>query len=213
LSTEVEETTGGMSLPWEEFFRGHRAVMLLIDPDDGAVVDANPAACAWYGWSHEELCSRRISDINILSEEEIRVRLELARVEDCEFFDFRHRIADGSVRDIIAYSTPIQVGGRKLLHSIIQDVTERVRARAELRQTEAMRDVSEHAAGIGSFRWPLDGSVAAWSKEVYELFDVRPGEFGYDLPSAVAACVLPQDQAPLMAMLREVAAREELVST
>jgi putative nucleotidyltransferase with HDIG domain len=104
------------------------------------------------------------------------------------------------------------VEGRTLLHSIIQDVTERVRAREELRQTEAMRDVSEHAAGIGSFRWPLDGSVAAWSKEVYVLFDVMPGEFGFDLPRAVAGRVHTDDQAPLMAMLREVAARGDLVS-
>jgi PAS domain S-box-containing protein/putative nucleotidyltransferase with HDIG domain len=212
VTTGVGEGTSGTSLPWEEFFRAHRAVMLLIDPDDGAIVDANPAACAWYGWTREELCSRRISDINTLPPDEVRARMEQARREECEFFDFRHRLANGSVRDIVAYTTRVQLGGRTLLHSIIQDVTERVRSREVLRRTEHMRDVSERAAGIGSFVWPLDGGPASWSSEVYELFDVRPGEFGYDLPRAVAGRVLPDDQAPLMAMLREVAEREELVS-
>ena len=87
-----------------------------------------------------------------------------------------------------------------------------MRAREALRQMEAMRDISEHAAGIGSFRWPLDGTLASWSKEVYALFDVMPGEFGFDLPRAVAARVLPDDQGPLMAMLHEVAERGELMS-
>ena len=212
MTTDLEELTAGSTLPWEVFFRNHRAVMLLVEPDGGVIVDANPSACAWYGWTHEELCGKRISDINTLSPDEIRSRIEQARREECEFFDFRHRVADGSIRDVVVYSTPVQVRGHTLLHSIIQDVTERARAEAALRRSEALRDVAEHAARIGSFRWPLDGSQAAWSREVYELFDVRPGEFGYDLPRAVEARVHPDDAARLMKTLRRVAQEREAFS-
>jgi PAS domain S-box-containing protein len=39
--------------------------MLLIDPESADIVDANPAACSFYGWSQEKLTSMKITDINI----------------------------------------------------------------------------------------------------------------------------------------------------
>jgi PAS domain S-box-containing protein len=42
-------------------------VKLIIDPDNGRIVDANEAAAKFYGWSQEELRQMKISDINMLS--------------------------------------------------------------------------------------------------------------------------------------------------
>jgi PAS domain-containing protein len=41
--------------------------MLAIAPASGAIVDATPAACAYYGWSHEEITQLNIANINTLS--------------------------------------------------------------------------------------------------------------------------------------------------
>lgn len=41
-------------LPGTLFEDGH-VVMLLIDPEDGSIHDANPAACRFYGWDRETL--------------------------------------------------------------------------------------------------------------------------------------------------------------
>jgi len=49
-----------------QFFERNRAVQLLIDPATGAIVDANLAACAFYGFDWDRLCNLRIGDINIL---------------------------------------------------------------------------------------------------------------------------------------------------
>lgn len=38
----------------------------------------------------------------------------------CGRFDFRHRLADGSIRDVRVCSSPILLGGRQLLWSVIQ---------------------------------------------------------------------------------------------
>ncbi|RJO64963.1 MAG: PAS domain-containing protein [Myxococcales bacterium] len=47
----------------EERYRGmfdnNHAVMLLLDPDQGRIVDANPAACDFYGWPADRLSRRR----------------------------------------------------------------------------------------------------------------------------------------------------------
>ena len=43
---------------YRSLFTNNHAVMLIIDPDGGDIVDANPAACAFYGWSHGDMITR-----------------------------------------------------------------------------------------------------------------------------------------------------------
>jgi PAS domain S-box-containing protein len=52
---------------FRNLFKKHAAVKLIIDPDNGRIVDANEAAAKFYGWSQEELRQMKISDINMLS--------------------------------------------------------------------------------------------------------------------------------------------------
>ena len=47
-----------------DFFESNRAVMLISDPDTGAIVDANPAAAAYYGWGRDVLKGKRINEIS-----------------------------------------------------------------------------------------------------------------------------------------------------
>lgn len=51
-------------------------------------------------------------------------------------FYFRHRRADGSIRDVEVYSGPIQIAGRCLLYSIVHDISDRVAAEAALKESE-----------------------------------------------------------------------------
>lgn len=47
-------------------FESNTAMMLLIDPDGGAILDANKAAVAFYGYERSVLLRKQISDINAL---------------------------------------------------------------------------------------------------------------------------------------------------
>ena len=38
--------------------------MLLVDPEAGVVVDANPAACTYYGYPRAGLVGRPVASIN-----------------------------------------------------------------------------------------------------------------------------------------------------
>jgi PAS domain S-box-containing protein len=128
----AEETLRESERRYRALFEGNHAVMLLIDPESGGILDANPAACAWYGWSRDELLAMRISAINTLTPEEILKEMECARLNERGLFHFKHRRADGSVRDVDVYSGPIELNGRTFLYSIVHDVTERERATEEL---------------------------------------------------------------------------------
>ena len=119
---------------YRSFFENSSSVMLIVDPADGAIIDANQAAAGYYGWTQEQLRAMNITQINTLSIGEIRDVMLRARSTQRDHFLFDHRRADGSIRHVECFSGPIDIGERQLLYSIVHDITERLQAEAELRK-------------------------------------------------------------------------------
>lgn len=124
---------------YHALFDNSHTVMLIIDPDSGAIVAANPAAASYYGWTQEQLAGMRMAEINTLPPAEIAAEMSHARTRLSNRFEFHHRRADGTVRDVEVFSGPIKVGDRSLLFSIVHDIAERRQAEAGLAQSEARR--------------------------------------------------------------------------
>src|ERR1051326_5590555 len=142
---------------YRQMFENNRAVQLVIDPVTGAIVDANMAACDFYGYTPDELRSMRVWDINVLGEQGVRDEMENAARQQRSYFIFRHMRANGEVRDVEVHSGPIDVGDRKLLYSIIHDITERKRAeQAVLESEEKYRNIFDFAS-IGIYQATPEG--------------------------------------------------------
>jgi PAS domain S-box-containing protein len=125
---------------YRSLFENSHAPMLLIDPVSGELRDVNKAAVAYYGWLREVMLSMSINEINTLGPDEVSQDMSLATVEERKRFAFRHRRADGSVRDVEVYSGPIRVGDATLLYSIVHDVTQRRVAEQRIDQELLRRD-------------------------------------------------------------------------
>lgn len=119
---------------FRNLFENHAAVKLIIDPDTGDIIDANVSATNFYGWTRVQLRRMRIQDINTLSPEEVKQEMEKARTRERIHFEFRHRRADGSIRNVDVFSSKIESKGKDLLYSIIHDVTDRKRAEEALKE-------------------------------------------------------------------------------
>ncbi len=109
-----------------ELFAKNGLPMLLINPETGLILDANAAAYGFYGYP--DLIGRNIKDINLLSPEEVAREMELARKRRFNAFDFRHRLYDGSERNVRVYSYPITIGGNPVLFSVVTDQTDKILA-------------------------------------------------------------------------------------
>ncbi len=131
---------------YRSIFENNRSVMLIIDPESAAIVDANPAAADFYGWTQDQLRSMQIYDLNILKPEQVAAETRQALQQNRYYFIFKHRLADGSIRDVEVFSGPVQSEGRQLLFSIIHDITDRLQAEEALHENEVRyATLIEHA--------------------------------------------------------------------
>jgi PAS domain S-box-containing protein len=110
---------------FKNLFLNHAAIKMLIDPDTGKIVDANNAAVNYYGWSHEELTNMNISQINVTSDEEFVSEKDKTKEPDRIRFEFKHKKADGSIRDVDVFSSKVEIDEKTFLHSIIYDSTDK----------------------------------------------------------------------------------------
>ncbi|WP_420548593.1 PAS domain S-box protein [Curvivirga sp.] len=110
---------------FNSFFSSHNAVMILIEPKSGEIVKANQAAADFYGYPLETLENMKISEINMLTPEQVAEEIQLAKTESRNFFIFRHMIADGTVKTVEVYAKPLEYQGKTVLFSVIHDVSEK----------------------------------------------------------------------------------------
>lgn len=122
----------------QSMFNSHESVMLVVDPASGRIIDSNPMATKFYGYSAKELKSMNIQEINTLPNDEVRkLRLQAASGKN-KCFTSHHRLKNGEVRMVDVYSSQISYEGKDALFSIVFDVTEREEA------NERIKYISEH---------------------------------------------------------------------
>ena len=131
-ATLAQQATMEREELYSQIFHHNLAVKLLVDPSDGGIVDANQSAAQFYGYPLDVLKTMNIAAINTLSPEAVAAEMAAVERQERMFLRFQHRLASGAVRDVEVYSSPLHVGGRSYLSSIVVDVTERNRFEAEL---------------------------------------------------------------------------------
>lgn len=137
--TEQKEAQESLRISQENYkrlFEDHAAVKLIIDSETGSILDANHAAAKYYGWSRYEIKQMKIWHINTLSPKDVKQEMDKAIRQKKVHFEFCHRRADGSIRNVDVYSSKIRIDGKDVLHSIVHDITERKQLEEALLMTQ-----------------------------------------------------------------------------
>jgi len=170
---------------YKSLFQGNHSVMLLINPENGEIKDANPAACRFYGWSHNELCQKNISEINTLPPEEIGRNMQKSREEKQNHYIFNHRLASGELRDVEVYSGPIGINESTLLYTIIHDITEQKNAEEALLLSERRLDAIFNGVAETIMMLDLQGNILMGNQTAAERWGIPleelPGKNAFSL--------------------------------
>ena len=120
----------------ESFFENSKFAMILVHPETAEIIDANIAACDYYGWTRAEMQKKNIAEINVLTQTEIAAEMLKAKTDKRNQFFFKHLLASGEIRDVEVYSGPLKYDDKTYLYSIIHDISNRIQAEENLIKNE-----------------------------------------------------------------------------
>lgn len=123
--SKVASSKDRTGMLYKSLFEDSHSVMFVIHPGTGRIIDANAAACNFYQYPKNQIVFMNITDINIHPPAQIFEEMENARLEKRNHFNFQHRLANGEIRDVEVYCSPVVIDDQKILFSVVHDISER----------------------------------------------------------------------------------------
>ncbi|MEE8526316.1 MAG: PAS domain S-box protein, partial [Thermoanaerobaculia bacterium] len=176
---------------YRHVFERSQAVKLLLDADTLKILDANRAACRFYGHSPEALRQRTLHDLRIEDSTDI---LSVGTESGTHLLAERHRAATGraatgraatgraatgraatgksaggTVRDVELYFSATEAEGRSILYVIVQDVTERRLAEESMTTERARLAVTLRNIDNGIITTDAEGKILLANRKIAEI--------------------------------------------
>jgi PAS domain S-box-containing protein len=206
-SRRLSEQLADSEARYSALFESAKAVMIIIDPETGAILDANPAAQRFYGYDHRALRRMHLFDINQAARETILADMRSVLDGRCEHLFFSHRLATGEIRQVEVYSGPFRYDGKQALYSIVHDITERRHIEAARAESERRyRDVLA-ATGEGIWDWDVAANHVNHNARWSEILGIEDLELGHPV-EYFASLLHEDDREAVMAAIRESLERD-----
>jgi PAS domain S-box-containing protein len=173
LNKSIGELLGADDV-FSELFRKNPSKKLLISVDTGQIIDASDAALTFYGYSHAEITNKNINEINILAADEIINMMINTKELGAEIFRFKHRLANGNIKDVEVSTSIVKLYGREYFYSHVSDITDILISQERLRYGEQLflQFVTKTPVALAMF--DNDMNYLLISQKWAENFDFEP---------------------------------------
>jgi PAS domain S-box-containing protein len=182
---DVAEALHESERRFRALFERHHETMLLAEPGSGAVVDANPAAAAFFGQACRRLCSATLTELGLPVPAARTGRVGSRGGAVIHRRELTVRAAHGKPREVEIRVSPMTVQKRRLLFLVVRDTSER-------------RQLERRLLELGESEWQQLGR---------DLHDSLGGELtGISLLTKALAQGLAAKSAPEAAVAEEIVA-------
>lgn len=156
---------------YRDLFNQSSAVRIVLDVDTGNLFDMNPAACDFYGYTREQILNMNVTAINGMPIDEVLSILEMAYQKKRNYFQAKHRLANGVVRDVEIFNGPININQKRYLNCVVHDITERKETEEKLIASEARyREIFRNNAAVQLVVDAHDSSIVDANRAACEYY-------------------------------------------
>lgn len=146
--------------------------LVLYCLSNGKLIEVNQTFCDVTGWTRDEVVGRTTAELDLFPAADgrrlhVRTVHEAGSVRNLVFRFFTRR---GEERVGLLSSEHIVIGGEPHVLAVIQDITEREKVQAALRESEARLRLVLRAASAGVWEIDLRTGETFWSDEFRDLY-------------------------------------------
>jgi PAS domain S-box-containing protein len=207
LEKRVEERTAELAetvqaLLLSRFCIDNAAIGIYHTTFEGNILNANDFACRSLGYTAEELCALKVSDIDpVIAHEKM---LEIKRILDTTgsaTFETVHRRKDGSTFPVEITANNLEYHGESYTFSFVKDITERKRAEEALRESEARLKMAMDLAKLVQWEYDVRSGMFIFDDQFYALYGTTAEREGGTLMSAedYARKFVPPEESAMVA--------------
>jgi len=168
LEANGEKTTGAFirditerkkveeKLQLTQFIHDKVSVPIIHGGENGQILDANEQACAYLGYTKEELCNLSIFDIDVaLSKQQVMQKWDETHNTNLFLFETQHKRKDGTILPVEVTSNSLVYEGTKYSITFIKDISSRkkeemlkAKVNAHLQHMQRLEALGTLAGGI-----------------------------------------------------------------
>lgn len=158
---------------YKDLFESNKSIILLVNPKNDDIFNANKAAYDYYGYPKEKLLAMNLLDINILSKKDMLNEIENAKKSKRKYFNLIHKLANGELRNVRITSSIVKYLNMEVLFSVIIDSTDEFTIKNELEETEKEFKSLFEFSNIGLAVIDIDGKFVKINKRLLEMLGYK----------------------------------------
>ncbi|HYW74395.1 MAG TPA: PAS domain S-box protein, partial [Pyrinomonadaceae bacterium] len=170
---------------YRRLFETAREGILILNPDTRRITDANPSMTELLGYTREEMIGRELYEIGLLGDEQDS-QAAFQELKKKRFFRYENlplQTKAGRRIEVEVVANLYQENGHSVIQAHVRDITERKRAEAALRESEAkyhtLFDSMDEGYSIIQMLYDADGNPVDWRiLEVNPAFEKHIGVAG-----------------------------------
>jgi len=186
LKEETKVRKQAQTALWESverhraMFTDNRLPQLVVDGESYRILEANPAAQEYYGFSAGKLTDLRVQDINASDPTMLNILL-MDVVQGKSHAVTRHRLADGRIKDVELFISPLYIHDHQQLLVTVVDISERVAAEKARRASEERLDLAVKGGNLAFWDWDVESGSFLFSDQYAIMLGLAPGGLGSSL--------------------------------